>query len=74
MTGEGPIGQAASADVPGLSPGVRRRARRLAWAYLIVAVWLAVWTLFLALSLPKDRTDFENSDRGFNANRTEGQL
>jgi hypothetical protein len=57
MTGEGPIGQAASAGVPSLPPEVRRRARRLAWAYLIVAVWLAVWTLFLALSLPKENLE-----------------
>ena len=57
MTGEGPIGQAASAGVPSLPPEVRRRARRLAWAYLIVAVWLAVWTLFLALSLPRENLE-----------------
>ncbi len=60
MHGEGSTGQTGSADVPGLPPGVRRRARRLAWAYLIVAVWLAVWTLFLALSLPR-----ENLERHF---------
>jgi hypothetical protein len=57
MTGTGPIGQTASADVRDLLPGVRRRARCLAWAYLIVAVWLAVWTLFLALSLPKENLE-----------------
>jgi nitrate/nitrite transporter NarK len=36
---------------------VRRRARRLAWAYLIVAVGLIVWTVFLALSLPKENLE-----------------
>jgi len=28
-----------------------------AWAYLIVAVWLAACTLFLALSLPKENLE-----------------
>jgi len=37
--------------------GVRRRARRLAWVYLIVAVGLIVWTVFLALSLPKENVE-----------------
>jgi hypothetical protein len=36
---------------------VRRRARRLAWAYLIVAAGLIVWTVFLALSLPKENLE-----------------
>jgi hypothetical protein len=36
---------------------VRRRARRLAWAYLIVAIGLIVWTVFLALSLPKENLE-----------------
>jgi hypothetical protein len=36
---------------------VRRRARRLAWIYLIVAVGLIVWTVFLALSLPKENLE-----------------
>jgi hypothetical protein len=36
---------------------VRRRARLLAWAYLIVAVGLIVWTVFLALSLPKENLE-----------------
>jgi nitrate/nitrite transporter NarK len=36
---------------------VRRRARRLAWVYLIVAVGLIVWTVFLALSLPKENLE-----------------
>lgn len=57
MTGEGPIERTASADVRSIPAEVRRRARRLAWAYLTVAVWLAVWTLFLALSLPKENLE-----------------
>jgi hypothetical protein len=36
---------------------VWRRARRLAWAYLIVAIGLIVWTVFLALSLPKENLE-----------------
>jgi hypothetical protein len=48
---------AASAGAPETPPGVRRRARRLAWAYLIVAAGLIVWTVFLALSLPKENLE-----------------
>jgi hypothetical protein len=48
---------AASAGVRDIPPGVRRRARRLAWVYLIVAVGLIVWTVFLALSLPKENLE-----------------
>jgi hypothetical protein len=36
---------------------VRRRARRLAWVYLIVAVGLTGWTVLLALSLPKENLE-----------------
>jgi hypothetical protein len=45
---------AAARDIPS---GVWRRARRLAWAYLIVAIGLIVWTVFLALSLPKENLE-----------------
>jgi hypothetical protein len=48
---------AASAGAPEVPLGVRRRARRLAWVYLIVAVGLVVWTVFLALSLPKENLE-----------------
>jgi hypothetical protein len=48
---------AASAGARDIPPEVRRRARRLAWAYLIVAVGLIVWTVFLALSLPKENLE-----------------
>jgi hypothetical protein len=48
---------AASAGARDIPPGVRRRARRLAWVYLIVAVGLIVWTVFLALSLPKENLE-----------------
>jgi hypothetical protein len=48
---------AASASARDIPPGVRRRARRLAWVYLIVAVGLIVWTVFLALSLPKENLE-----------------
>jgi len=47
----------ASGGAREISPGVRRRARRLAWVYLIVAVGLIVWTVFLALSLPKENLE-----------------
>jgi hypothetical protein len=47
------VSDAASADARDIPLGVRRRARRLAWIYLVVAVGLIVWTVFLALSLPK---------------------
>jgi len=57
MTGEGAIERTSSPEVRDVPAWVRRRARRLAWAYLIVAVWLAVWTLFLALSLPKENLE-----------------
>jgi len=57
MTGRGAIEQTASPQVRDRPPGIRRRARRLAWAYLIVAVWLAVWTVFLALSLPRENLE-----------------
>jgi hypothetical protein len=46
--------RAGARDIP---PGVRQRARRLAWVYLIVAVGLIVWTVFLALSLPKENLE-----------------
>ena len=48
---------AASAGARDIPLGVRRRARRLAWVYLIVAVGLIVWTVFLALSLPKENLE-----------------
>ena len=48
---------AAGAGARDIPPGVRRRARRLAWVYLIVAVGLIVWTVFLALSLPKEHLE-----------------
>ena len=48
---------AAGAGARDIPPAVRRRARRLAWAYLIVAVGLIVWTVFLALSLPKENLE-----------------
>jgi hypothetical protein len=48
---------AASAGARDIPPGVQRRARRLAWVYLIVAVGLIVWTVFLALSLPKENLE-----------------
>jgi len=51
------VSDAASAGARDIPPGVRRRARRLAWAYLIVAVGLIVWTVFLALSLPKENLE-----------------
>jgi hypothetical protein len=36
---------------------VRRRARRLAWVYLIVAIGLIMWTVYLVLSLPKENLE-----------------
>jgi len=48
---------AASAGGRDIPPGVRQRARRLAWVYLIVAAGLIVWTVFLALSLPKENLE-----------------
>ena len=48
---------AASAGARDIPPGVRQRALRLAWAYLIVAAGLIVWTVFLALSLPKENLE-----------------
>jgi len=48
---------AGAAGVRDIPLGVRRRARRLAWIYLIVAVGLIVWTVFLALSLPKENLE-----------------
>jgi membrane-bound acyltransferase YfiQ involved in biofilm formation len=51
------VPRAASASARGIPMGVRRRARRLAWVYLIVALGLIVWTVFLALSLPKQNIE-----------------
>jgi hypothetical protein len=51
------VSDAASAGARDIPQGVRRRARRLAWIYLIVAVGLIVWTVFLALSLPKENLE-----------------
>jgi hypothetical protein len=51
------VSDATSAGARDIPLGVRRRARRLAWAYLIVAVGLIVWTVFLALSLPKENLE-----------------
>ena len=48
---------AASAGSREVPLGVRRRARRLAWVYLIVSAGLIVWTVFLALSLPKENLE-----------------
>jgi hypothetical protein len=51
------VPDAPSAGARDIPLGVRRRARRLAWVYLIVAVGLMVWTVFLALSLPKENLE-----------------
>jgi len=51
------VPDAPSAGARDIPLGVRRRARRLAWVYLIVAVGLIVWTVFLALSLPKENLE-----------------
>ena len=48
---------AASTGARDIPLGVRRRARRLAWVYLIVAAGLIVWTVFLALGLPKENLE-----------------
>ena len=57
MTGKGGIGQTAFPEGRELPPEVRRRGRRLAWIYLIVAAWLIVWTIYLALSLPRENLE-----------------
>jgi hypothetical protein len=57
MTDEGAIEQTASPAPRDVPPQVRRRARRLAWGYLAVAVWLAVWTGILAFSLPRENLE-----------------
>jgi hypothetical protein len=51
------VPRVASTGTRDIPLGVRRRARRLAWVYLIVAVGLIVWTVFLALSLPKENLE-----------------
>ena len=51
------MSRAASTGARDIPLGMRRRARRLAWVYLIVAVGLVVWTVFLALSLPKENLE-----------------
>jgi len=48
---------AACAGAQGAPLRVRRRARRLAWVYLVVAVGLIGWTVVLALSLPKENLE-----------------
>ena len=48
---------AACAGAQGVPLRVRRRARRLAWVYLVVAVGLIGWTVVLALSLPKENLE-----------------
>ena len=57
MTGKWGIGQTASPGSRELPPEVRRRARRLAWIYLFAAAWLVLWTVYLALSLPKENLE-----------------
>jgi hypothetical protein len=57
MTGNGGIGQTASPGGRKLPPEVRRRARRLAWMYLFAAALLIFWTVYLALSLPKENLE-----------------
>jgi hypothetical protein len=57
MTGERAHHPTASPQDRDLPLGLQRRARRLAWVYLIVAVGLIVWTVFLALSLPKENLE-----------------
>jgi len=45
---------ATRTDGPGLSlDEVRQRARRMAWGYLIAALALIPWTVYLALTLPR---------------------
>ena len=57
MTGKWGIGQTASPEGRKLPPQVRRRARRLAWIYLFAAAGLVLWTVYLALSLPKENLE-----------------
>ncbi len=57
MTDKGGIGQTASPGGRELPPEVRRRARRLAWIYLFAAALLIFWTVYLALSLPKENLE-----------------
>jgi hypothetical protein len=57
MTGKGGTGQAASPGGRELPSEVRRRARRLAWIYLLAAGWLILWTAYLALSLPRENLE-----------------
>jgi hypothetical protein len=57
VTGKGGIGQTASPGGRELPPEVRRRARRLAWIYLVAAAWLILWTVYLALSLPRENLE-----------------
>jgi hypothetical protein len=57
VTGKGGIGQTASPGGRELPLEVRRRARRLAWIYLVAAAWLILWTVYLALSLPKENLE-----------------
>jgi hypothetical protein len=58
------VSDTASAGARDIPPVVRRRARRLAWAYLIVAAGLIVWTVFLALSLPKENLEHHSVSPG----------
>jgi len=41
------------AGVVQIAPEVRRRFRRLAWIYLVVAVGLVPWIVYLAITLPR---------------------
>jgi len=57
MTGERAHHPTASPEDGDLPLGLQRRARRLAWVYLIVAAGSIVWTVFLALSLPRENLE-----------------
>jgi len=50
-------GPGVVAEAAAISPEVRRQVRRLAWLYLVAAVALLPWIVFLAISLPKRSLD-----------------
>ena len=50
-------GDPGSSPLESLLAGIRRRARRTALAYMVVAVALVPWTVYLAVSLPKRQVD-----------------
>lgn len=53
LTPKKPVEPVTVAGVDRITPDVRRRFQRLAWIYLVVAVGLVPWIVYLAITVPR---------------------